>query len=294
MAGTSPPVPFQQMRSDSPGARGNIGSDPFSSAADKEPSSSLDTLGLDPSTIGNVISYSAKQNSAMDTGGVSDEDLDLVNDVLTSQTLSDSTTNEPNPSAVVAGTTGTAANGSNKSLIPDQTQPPSQEPGLSGSEAEQLAAAQSESANATSSGEVNQYSDELDKSRLRLLGTFWTVMMAAMATMLFIIFIILVSQKYDEEEDVPCMDYTVSFPLSGSANFSIDCYNVFNDTSLDSNITSPRALRSAWWAGSTMLFVGSSDTDWNRAYVLVDWDSDGFTDDEYVIFESDDVNRSFP
>merc|ERR1719244_354954 len=100
-------------------------------------------------------------------------------------------------------------------------------------------------------------------------------------TMLAVILVILISKKYEEDEDDPCI------------NITIECYNVFNDTSMTSNITSPRALRSGWWAGTTMLFVGSSDRDYDRAYVLVDWDSDGQPDDEFVIFESADVNSSY-
>ena len=83
----------------------------------------------------------------------------------------------------------------------------------------------------------------------------------------------------------------ISFPLSDK--FTITSYNNPTGSSSPSNITKPRAIRSAYYDGATILYIGSSDFIKDSAYVMIDYESDGINDAEFVIFESSSVGSTY-
>ncbi len=143
----------------------------------------------------------------------------------------------------------------------------------------------------TPTAEHKASTEELSKERMKLLSKVWTICVAVLITLLTIIFFIIVgSLSSDDEESDDYLD-TISFPLS--AGFKIEVYNDLSNSS-GFVIEKPRALRSAYYDDATILYVGAAG--WgatDRAYVLIDRDSDGVNDDEFVIFESSSVGSSY-
>ena len=116
--------------------------------------------------------------------------------------------------------------------------------------------------------------------------------------LLIILSILYANGSFDGSEDSsnvspsPTTNYLnmVNFPSSG--NFKVESYNDPTNSS-SSIIIKPRALRSAYFNGATLVYVGSSDFSTDRAYVLIDYESDGINDAEFIIFESSSVSSTY-
>eukprot|EP01084_Bolivina_argentea_P013478 25299_1 len=150
----------------------------------------------------------------------------------------------------------------------------------------------------------------IDADKLKFWRRFWRSIVVVLILVFILIIIILLATSKDITEDdtkqvatdtptpspiafetpPPTAHYldTISFPLSN--NFRIQSYN--DPTGSSSIITKPRAIRSAYYDGATILYIGSSSYD-DNAYVMIDYDSDGLNDAEFIIFESSSVGSDY-
>ena len=96
----------------------------------------------------------------------------------------------------------------------------------------------------------------------------------------------------DEECDYDYVDFPLLVPFDidlVNDDFSIEYYT-YPETSI---IKQPRAIRTAYYDGATIVYVGSKQFSMDQAYVMIDYESDGINDAEFVIFESTSVDSSY-